>query len=292
MPRKKFRVQGLKALKDCSSRKTRLRSEVPESDFRPSVEIGAQRLVLMDWEAYFIVWFLLKNSRNVQALLPLKCNQLLMLYSNALWEEWCLIIEKDFKIKGYEHFDHKFDFPKRKEEIRQIVSDPAKVAAHSFLPLVKILIKTPRFRYQENEKEYGLETKIRPISFASHFDTYLYAWYSFVLTKEYQSYIHKNGISDCVLAYRTDLNGHCNIQFAKEVFDYIKGKGHCTAIALDIKGYFDNIDHQILKEKWCKILGITDLPEDQYRIFRSLTAYTYVNKNTIEMGLNLPQLNS
>lgn len=210
-----------------------------------------------------------------------------MLYSKDLWDEWCSIIEKDFEIKGYEHFDHRFDFPKRKEEIHRIVSDPAKVATHSFLPLIKILIKTPRFRYQENEKEYGLETKVRPISFASHFDTYLYAWYSFVLTKKYQSYIHNNGIADCVLAYRTDLNGKCNIQFSKEVFDYIKAKRNCTAIALDIKGYFDSIDHQILKEKWCRILGITELPQDQYKIFRSLTAYSYVNKNTILKHFNV-----
>ncbi len=83
-----------------------------------------------------------------------------------------------------------------------------------------------------------------------------------------------------MLAYRTDLNGKCNIQFAKEAFEFIKRKGECTALALDIKGYFDSIDHTILKEKWCKILGIKELPADQYKLFRTLTKYGYVNKET------------
>jgi RNA-directed DNA polymerase len=204
-----------------------------------------------------------------------------MFYTDALWGEWCSKIENSFVIKGYEHLDHRFDFPQRKEEIRKIVADPANVAEHAFLPLIKILIKTPRFRWQENEKEYGHETKTRPISFASHFDTYIYAFYSFVLTKKYQEYIHKHGFQECVLAYRSDLEGKCNIQFAKEVFDHVKANGECTAIALDIKGYFDHIDHHILKEKWCSILGVNTLPNDHYNLFRSLTKYAYINKTTI-----------
>ena len=59
----------------------------------------------------------------------------------------------------------------------------------------------------------------------------------------------KRGSAECILAYRSDL-GKCNIQFAKEAFDQVRKRGECTAIALDIKGYFDNIDHETLKEKW------------------------------------------
>lgn len=210
-----------------------------------------------------------------------------MLYSEALWNEWCEKIEDDFKVKGYFHFDHKFDFPKRKLELRHLLADPQKLSKHPFLPLVKIVLKTPCFRYQENEREYGLETKKRPISFASHFDTYLYSYYSFVLTKKYQEYIRKNKFDRCVLAYRSDLNGKCNIQFSKEVFDYIKNKGECTAVALDIKGYFDSIDHNKLKEKWCTILNLLELPEDQYKIFRSLSKYTYLNKDSILKHFNV-----
>lgn len=113
----------------------------------------------------------------------------------------------------------------------------------SFSPFIKILVKTPRFKYQETEGEYELETKIRPICFASHMDSLIFGFYSFCLTRKYEEYIERNGFSDCVLAYRSNLGGKCNIQFSKEVFDYIRSKGDCTAIALDIKGYFDHIDH-------------------------------------------------
>ncbi len=206
-----------------------------------------------------------------------------LLYTDEIWRRYVLSVEENFKLKTYPHFDPFFDFPKEKHKILELVSkeEGIGVAQHSFLPLVKILLKTPRYRYQENESSYGLETKIRPISFASHFDTYIYKFYSFSINEKYQEYIHAHGFNSTVLAYRTDLYGKCNIQFAKEVFDIVCQFGPCTAIALDIKGYFDSIDHEILKEKWCKVLGTKELPVDQYKIYRSLTKYSYVNKNSI-----------
>ena len=207
----------------------------------------------------------------------------MMIYSEELWGRYVKKVEDKFKIKKYPQFDPYFNFPKDKERLHKIVGDPTgrAVAAHSFLPLVKILVKTPRYRYQEEDSSYSLETKIRPISFASHFDGYIYGFYSFGLNEIYQSYIKNQGFDESILAYRTDLNGKCNIQFAKEVFDEIKLRGECTAIAIDIRGYFDSIDHEILKEMWCKVLGISTLPTDQYRIYRSLTNYSYVNKSSL-----------
>jgi hypothetical protein len=211
-----------------------------------------------------------------------------LLFSEELWERFVKKTAENresFELKTYPHLDPYFNFLKNSSDIRKLVSDPELIARHSFLPFVKILTKTPRFRFQENEKSYGLETKIRPISFASHFDSYIYSFYSFAMTERYQDYIRKRGFDSCVLAYRSDLDGKCNIQFAKETFDSvrekIKKKGACTAIALDITGYFDNIDHIILKEKWCKILDLAALPKDQYKVFQSLTRYSYINRDSI-----------
>ena len=206
-----------------------------------------------------------------------------MLYSDDLWGRYVKKVEDKFKIKKYPHFDPYFNFPKEKERLHKIVGDITgrSVAEHPFLPLVKILAKTPRYKHQEIDDSYSLETKIRPISFASHFDGYIYGFYSFGLNEIYQKYIKVKGFDKSVLAYRTDLDGKCNIQFAKEVFDEIKLRGECTAIAIDIRGYFDSIDHKILKEMWCKVLGISTLPTDQYRIYRSLTNYSYVNKSSL-----------
>lgn len=210
-----------------------------------------------------------------------------MLYSETVWNEFVEKILKSDKIKSYKHFDNKFNFKASGHLIKNMVSDSRleKVACHSFLPHIKILTKTPRFKFDENLSIYGLETKIRPISYASHFDSYLYSFYAYSLTKEYEKHIKKEGFDNTVLAYRSDLNGDCNIQFAKKAFDAIKQmtKVHnkCISIALDIKGYFDNIDHILLKEKWCKIINQTELPKDQYQLFKSVTKYSYVNKRSI-----------
>ncbi|MCT1525653.1 antiviral reverse transcriptase Drt2 [Sphingobacterium hotanense] len=208
------------------------------------------------------------------------------LYSADVWKRF---VEKTLKSKEkrYKHFDHRFDFSKHNEKIRDLVRDPKlkRISTHAFLPFVKILIKTPRYKYNETASEYALETKIRPISYASHFDSYIYSFFAFALNERYQSYIHRKGFESCVLAYRSDMEGECNIQFAKKAFDSIdsmmKKEGECTAIALDIKGYFDNIDHSILKEKWCKVISVQHLPIDQYNLFKSLTQYAYVNQASL-----------
>lgn len=212
------------------------------------------------------------------------------LYSEELWQRYYDKVvdgKEEFAIKKYPQLDPFFDFKKDSYKIKKLVSDInlKSIANHSFLPFIKILTKTPRFRYQETEKQFALDTKIRPIAFASHFDTYIYGFYAFALNEKYQEYITSNKFDECILAYRTDLEGKCNIQFAKEVFDIVKqtitNNKSCSAIAIDITGYFDNIDHSILKEKWCKILELPELPIDQYKVFRSLTKYSYISKNSI-----------
>ena len=212
------------------------------------------------------------------------------LYTDELWQRYYDKVvdgKEEFVIKKYPQLDPFFDFQKESDKIKKLVSDGSlkSITNHSFLPFVKILTKTPRFRYQETEKQYALDTKIRPIAFASHFDTYIYGFYAFALNEKYQEYITSNKFDECILAYRTDLEGKCNIQFAKEVFNIvqqrIRSNNSCSAIAIDITGYFDNIDHSILKEKWHKILGLPVLPIDQYKVFRSLTKYSYISKNSI-----------
>ena len=216
-----------------------------------------------------------------------------MLYNEETWFKFSDKVQQDFKAKKYLHFDTPFDFAKKKNEIQKVLSDPSNVARHAFLPLLKFDIKFPRFKFdgkeslidklsaKERKSYYKLKTKKRPISYAGHFDTYIYSFYSFALNERYQHYIKTIGIDQSILAYRTDLNGKCNIQFAKTIFDEIANRGPCVAIAMDIKGYFDSIDHLLLKEQWCKVIDRDRLPIDQYAIFKSLTKYQYVNKNNL-----------
>jgi RNA-directed DNA polymerase len=62
-----------------------------------------------------------------------------------------------------------------------------------------------------------------------------------------------------VIGYR---KGASNIKLARDAFAEIKTRGDCAALALDIKGFFDNICHDVLKETWIGLLGGGTLPED------------------------------
>ena len=219
------------------------------------------------------------------------------MYSDGLWEQWLQNElpnysqtnngKKHYIKRGYVHLDNRFWFPDRHDEIKEIARSGLKVPHphtgkqqfYSFSPFLKVLTKTPKYRYQQEEGYYDLETKIRPICFAAHVDGLLLGFYSFALTKRYETFIQDNGFDDVVLAYRSDL-GKCNIQFAKEVFDLIRVRGKCSAIALDIKGYFDHIDHGILLEKWKKVIG-GRLPDDQFKIFEMITQYSYISQGSL-----------
>jgi hypothetical protein len=224
------------------------------------------------------------------------------MYSEDVWAAWSQQEEENYQVtkdktgklkrkylkKGYQHFDPRFWFPQYKYKIQEILQQGLKktntatrrLEWYAFSPFIKTLVKTPRYKFQAEEGEYDLETKTRPICYASHVDSLLLGYYSFALTKHYENFISEQGFSDCVLAYRSNLGGKCNIQFAKEVFDEVRKRGNCTAIALDIKGYFDHIDHAILLQKWQKMLG-GRLPDDQHKLYKALTQYTYVNKASL-----------
>lgn len=216
------------------------------------------------------------------------------MYDSGLWDAWKnqelknYILDpsgkKIYQKKGYLHLDHRIWFPDDYSSIENIIRSNLQIINpktqqkefYSFSPFLKILAKTPRYRYQFEEGHYDLETKIRPLCYSAHRDSLILGYYSFALTKTYEEYIKRHGFDDVVLAYRSDL-GKCNIQFSKEAFDEVKKRKSCSAIALDIKGYFDHIDHEVLLEKWKKILG-GKLPEDQYRLFKILTKYSYINQ--------------
>lgn len=219
------------------------------------------------------------------------------MYNEQLWDAWVKEELQNYEItktgrrkykkKGYLHLDHRYWFPEYLEEIKSIIKGNL-IVKHphtnnyqyfSFSPFLKLLIKTPRYRYQFEEGHYDLETKIRPICLTSHKDSLIIGYYSYYITKIYEEYIKNNDFDNVVLAYRSDL-GHCNIQFAKEVFGIIKNKKNCSAMALDIKGYFDHIDHSLLLQKWKQVMG-GRLDEDQFRLYKILTEYSYINCKSI-----------
>lgn len=205
--------------------------------------------------------------------------------ANPLVQEF-LTKEKKNKAKkkrAYLHFDNRIQLT---SQLLAHITSPDKIVRHSFYPFLHIDLMERRYK----QKEQHTVDKVRSIFYASHLDSLIYSWYALVLNKKYEEYIAAQGIETCVLAYRKIKYGDgskCNIHFAKEVFDFIEKQKECVAIALDISKFFDTIDHAMLKAAWQQILQISQLPEDHYKIFRSLTKYAFVERNEAYKALQI-----
>ena len=128
--------------------------------------------------------------------------------------------------------------------------------------------------------------KSRPIRYGARRDAYIFAHYRRKLAVCYEQRLAELGISDCPIAYRQipkpgSNGGKCNIDFAKDAFDEVDRQGDCVAVALDIKGYFENLSHRRIKGIWCDLLGVDELPPDHYAVFKNITRYRFVDQKAV-----------
>lgn len=179
-----------------------------------------------------------------------------------------------FKTRGYLHFDT----PISLENATKLVSSPQLISTHSFYPFISCDLLTPKLKKNENG-ELTRKHKTRTISYASHKDSHIFSYYSYLLSEKYEHLIRNesNDITQSVLAFRR--LGKNNIDFAKQAFDYIKKIKNCSVIALDVSDFFGNLNHKILKKKWCRILGVHTLPSDHFAVFKAITQYTIIPKD-------------
>lgn len=211
-----------------------------------------------------------------------------------------------FKTRGYIHFTKKIN-SKGEARITKYVQNKTKVALHAFYPLLHKKISQRRYKsYKDkngvckkghkkiNNGKIESSKKIRPIFYATHIDAQIYAYYSKeILQKKYKNYLDNHPeLSACITAYRRipinpndEFPKHkSSIHFAKEVFEHIKERGECIAMAYDIKSFFTNLDHKILKKAWANLLGTKVLPQDHYNIFKSVTNFSYINLKDFRKG--------
>ncbi len=201
------------------------------------------------------------------------------------YEEWKNKIKPEKKTRNYRHIDEPLDLNNLLDfnKVIRIIDD---IKHHQFLPFIKRDEEVVRFRKnKENKTERSV--KIRPIMYASHIDSHIYSYYNFILISEYENYLRLLGISDNVIAYRkveiTETGkGKSNVHFAKEVFDHIQDKGDSVVITQDIEGFFDNINHELLKYKICKVKNVSELDDSFFRVFKSLTKYRYIEYDDFE----------
>lgn len=184
-------------------------------------------------------------------------------------------MDKDpLRPRSYLHLD---EHPTR-EALSKAVADPARVASWQFLPLIATTVVTSKVK--RTAKGFQVKEKRRRICYASHWDAALYAHYSQRLTKRYEAILAQKGLQDVVTAFRS-ADGRCNIHFALEAFEWIDSRRPCTALAYDISGFFDSLDHRLLRAKWIEVLGTESLPPDHYAIFRSLTRHSLVEREIL-----------
>jgi Reverse transcriptase (RNA-dependent DNA polymerase) len=180
-------------------------------------------------------------------------------------------------LKRYPHFDSQLSI----KDAIALATNPKAVAAHTFYPFILYTNRWTRFA---KKGERG-SLKKRPIRYASRGDAYIFSYYRFILTQKYEAALSESFLNDSIIAYRRILNadgtGKCNIHFAYEAFDKIKRLGDCCVVALDISSFFESLDHGLLKSAWCNLLKVTKLPEDHYRIFRTITRYAFVEKQAV-----------
>ena len=193
--------------------------------------------------------------------------------------------------KSYLHFD----YPLSPEKIFSFVTNPKNIEKHSFFPFIHFelssyKIKKEGYKIVNGEKAITVKkqpSKIRPIKYSAHLDGHIYAYYATLMSENYEKLLVEKKISDSILAFRKLPNSPNNIHFAKNVFDEIKNRNDCSILCIDIKSFFDELDHLLLKQAWKNILGTDKLPSDHYQIFKSITKFSYVHKNEVYHNLNL-----
>lgn len=180
------------------------------------------------------------------------------------------------KLKQYPHFDK----PIRPGNIQRLVNDADAVAINSFYPFMRFEEKWQPFR----EKKAGKpDKKVRELRFASRRDAYIYSFYRHLLCEPYEASLTAYGLNDHVIAYRKLATpkgkGKSNIEFALDAFNVIREYGDAAVVTLDISKFFESIDHELLRQKWCALLGVADLPPDHKAVFRAITRYAIVDRD-------------
>jgi RNA-directed DNA polymerase len=196
--------------------------------------------------------------------------------------------------RAYPHLDGKLFYPRIGHNVEQaawlkeIVTRDDKLRSHAFLPFIKIDKRQRRFREPPHDYVYTSARgnrdqkkfpyiKSRPIMYASHRDACVFSFYSFCLERRYEEELLRRDLQDCVIAYRS-IDGKNNVDFARHAFEEMSKRDEYECMMLDVKGFFDNLDHRLLQKQWGSLLrnGFGSSP-DQKVIFDRITKYRYFN---------------
>jgi RNA-directed DNA polymerase len=175
-----------------------------------------------------------------------------------------------FKSRGYKHFDVPVSaaFAEQFEQSKGIDS-------HAWSPLIQYVKRVKRYKPLKAQTVY----KERPIMYASHRDACILSKYAASLTNKLDSFYEVNGLSTNVIGYRR--LGKSNYHFSADAYRFAMEKAQCVVLCFDITGFFDHLDHRLLKDRLERLLNVKELPQDWYQVFRHVTKYSYVSRDAL-----------
>lgn len=185
------------------------------------------------------------------------------------WENRVSILDRK-----YNHFDLWISYNK----VKKYIIDPNNIKAHGFYPLIHFEIPKPKWEREKGKASINFDKK-RNIFYASHIDSWIYRYYAYKFNESYNQFLDNKHLNEVAVAYRNNLRQN-NIDFANKAFSFIRNlkedNKELYVIIGDFTDFFDNLDHEYLKNNLKIVLGKKRLDDDEFAVFKNVTRASYV----------------
>jgi len=176
-----------------------------------------------------------------------------------------------FRPRGYRHFDVPVG-----EGFAEKVLTPAFVEHHGWSPLISYVKRQKRYKPKDRKTVF----KDRPIMYASHRDACILSWYAAEVSRLLDERYARHGLEEAVIAYRK--LGRSNYDFAATALAFARANAPCVILCFDVTGFFDSLDHKLLKNRLAELLGPGSLPADWYAVFKNVAKYHHVERADLQ----------
>ena len=153
------------------------------------------------------------------------------------------------------------------------------VVSHPFYPLLTYQLLTPRIRKlpRGSGRPFVKEPKTRSIAYPAHKDGYIFSYYKSILECPYEHWLRGKSLGETVTAFRS--TGENNVTLAQKAFEFIGRNRNCQIVVTDVESFFDSLNHELLRKTWARFLGVAQLPDDHYAVYKAITRYSVVERH-------------
>lgn len=183
---------------------------------------------------------------------------------------------------SYPQFDTAvLDVKLQATKLNKYLDSPELVSSHQFMPVVLRNKTMMKMHYDSDKNCLVFRKKIRPLVEVAHADSLIFSLYATRLNQAYEERVSVLGLSSVATAYRRGRGS--NIEASKEVIDSIYESQRCWIIKSDFVGFFDHLNHRMIKQRVLELVGGQDgqLSSDWYSVIRALTKYRHVSADEI-----------